>query len=90
MELTQSLLSLNNRDQSKIKRSGKMKIYVEPPSKSGDLGVFENLDFISHSLYIQGVPYTMSWFRTAGISFVLKLESRYFHNMFHISIGFMC
>ena len=39
---------------------------------------------------IQGVPYTMLPFRTAGISFVLKLESRYFHNMFHISCGFMC
>ena len=39
---------------------------------------------------IQGVPYTMLPFRTAGISFVLKLESRYFHNMFHISIGVMC
>ena len=30
---------------------------------------------------VQGVPYTMLRFRTAGISFVLKLESRYFHNI---------
>ena len=41
-------------------------------------------------IQLQGVPYTMLPFRTAGISFVLKLESRYFHNMFHISCGFMC
>ena len=41
-------------------------------------------------LYIQGVPFTMLPFRTAGISFVLDLESRYFHITFHTPIGFMC
>ena len=49
-----------------------------------------NFSILSYTIYIQGVPYTLLPFRTAGISSVLKLESRYFHIAFHTPIGFMC